>query len=153
MLVGPGTAIAVHEDWNYRAGDVVRDRRGWGRYTLRLMRGAAGKDAIFGTVYRPQDGSAHWKVHEKEMAALRNAGERGIGDDPRHQFYLDLFQELFEHFGRGVAMVIGETSMIGGGSSTGEGRTGVEVAGKFRGGPEAGKCHRGEAWEPITDQA
>ena len=106
MLVG-GTAIAVHEKWNYRADDVVSDKRGWGRYTLRLMRGAAGKDAIFGTVYGPQSGSDHWKVQEREMSALRNVGERGIGDDPRHQFYLDLFQELFEHFGRGVAMVIG----------------------------------------------
>ena len=46
-------------------------------------------------------------MQEKETVALRNAGERGIGDDPRHQFYLDLFQELFEHFGRGVALVIG----------------------------------------------
>ena len=98
MLVG-GTVVAVHEDWNYRADDVVRDRRGWVRYTLRLMRGAAGKDAISGTVYGPQSGSAQWKVQEKEMAALRRIGERGIGDDPRHQFYLDLFQELFDHFG------------------------------------------------------
>ena len=106
MLVG-GTAIAVHERWNYRADDVTKDRRGWGRYTLRMIRGAAGKDAIFGVVYGPQSGSAHWKVQEKEMAALRMAGERGIGDDPRHQFYLDLFQELFAHFGKGVAIVIG----------------------------------------------
>ena len=106
MLVG-GTAIAVHEGWNHRADDVVRDRRGWGRFTLRMVRGAGGKDVIFGTVYGPQSGSAHWKVQEKEMAALRNAGVRGIGDDPRHQFYLDLFQELFAHFGRGVAIVIG----------------------------------------------
>ena len=106
MLVG-GTAIAVHERWSYRADDVTKDRRGWGRYTLRMIRGAAGKHAIFGVVYGPQSGSAHWKVQEKEMAALRTAGERGIGDDPRHQFYLDLFQELFAHFGKGVAIVIG----------------------------------------------
>ena len=79
MLVR-GTAVAVHEDWNYRADDVIRDRRGWGKYILRLMRGAAGKDAIFGTVYGPQSGSAHWKVQEKEMAALRKARGRGIGD-------------------------------------------------------------------------
>ena len=100
--------------WDYRADDVVRDRRGWGRYPLRLMRAAAGKDAIFGTVYGPQSGPAHCKVQEKEMAALRNAGERGIGDDPRHQFYLDLFEELL--------WSSGETSMTGAGSSTGEGR-------------------------------
>ena len=73
MLVG-GTAIAVHERWNYRADDVTKYRRGWGRYTLRMIRGAAGKDAIFGVVYGPQSGSAHWKVQEKEMAALRTAG-------------------------------------------------------------------------------
>ena len=84
MLVG-GTAIAVHERWNYRADDVTKDRRGWGRYTLRMIRGAAGRDAIFGAVYGPQGGSAHWKVQEKEMATLRTAGERGIGYDPRHQ--------------------------------------------------------------------
>ena len=77
MLVG-GTAVALHEEWNYRADDVVRDRRGWGRYTLRLMRGASGKDAILGTVYGPQIASAHWKVQEKEMAVLRKIGERGI---------------------------------------------------------------------------
>lgn len=148
-ILGGGTAIAVHEGWNYRADDVVMDRRGWGRYTLRMVRGAAGKDAIFGTVYGPQSGSAHWKVQEKEMPALRNAGVRDIGDDPTTWINfvsrtVCAFRERGGNCHRGrLQRQMGDEV---------QGREGVEVARMFRRGPEAGKCNGGEAWEPSTDQ-
>ena len=76
------TFIAVKEDWRVEMHKVRTDRRGWGRYVIRKLKGRNGASMAVMSLYLPagadkkEPGGGAWDWQAQQMRNLRGRLER-----------------------------------------------------------------------------
>jgi hypothetical protein len=97
-----GTLMATRTGWN-RADKELVDRRGWGRYSGRVIVGVAGRAVLLLQVQGPCEGlgeGTQWQQQLSGMAAMKAKGEEAECD-PGAQFLVDLYADLQPHLLKG----------------------------------------------------
>jgi hypothetical protein len=77
-----GTFLAVKEDWRAEMHKVRTDKRGWGRYVIRELKGRNGASMAVGSLYLPtgadkrEPGGGAWGWQAQQMRNLRGRLEK-----------------------------------------------------------------------------
>ena len=100
-----GCVLAGHEDWRHRLDETVQDCRGWGRYVGKVIRGGRGKQVVVVTFLGPEGETL--RKQKELLAAMISRQVKRVVANPKQQFLLDLFDDLFPFWKKGAHLVIG----------------------------------------------